>query len=284
MGPYRTANSAGTGHEEEARDHDARTMTHQSVLCVVLTVLGVAMLAGCGSTQPVSPNVPRPISQTQSTTPSTTSTSTSSASTATPADARPPDFVVNETTSNGDKVKTEGWLGQPVRASESDADQTALSECPSTDGRELVVKVDLVVTLESSLSGAVSLVGFGTALLNEETGRSADFLMPYSSGLQCYAGTSMDVEMGTLQPHQSRTFTSWILLEDAITPDDPNPSAETLRTQGWVMTYAGATVNGSNWVDDHVRTVTGPRVRECPAREAGAGYGLVEIVQSASCP
>lgn len=138
---------------------------------IPLATLCVVFLAGCGSsgfssstssftTPPVSVGTP---TQPDPTTSPTTSSTTANA----PAGA--PSFVVQGTTQDGDKVKVEGRFGSPLRPSESDVDQTALSSCPppANDGRAMVVRLDLTATLESSLSGKVDVF---PVTLHETTG------------------------------------------------------------------------------------------------------------------
>jgi len=125
-----------------------------------LVALSALLLAGCGSSgSSSSPSdlatIPTSVRTATQSDPATTPTTSS-----TPVDTAPTgaaSFVVQGSTQEGDKVKVEGRFGLPVPSSQSDVDQTALSECtaPAPDGRELVVRLDLTTTLESSLAGEV---------------------------------------------------------------------------------------------------------------------------------
>ncbi len=181
-----------------------------------------------------------------------------STSAATPNTSGSPSFVVNATTQDGDKVKIEGWFGSPLPAGESDIDQTAFSECPppATDGRAIVVHLDLATTLETSLSGEVEL-NTGSAVAG------TDYVMGYGSGAQCESeAEGTGAKLGTLQPHQSTDFTMWLVSVNAITPNDQHPSEKVLGARDWVMELPQVTVDGSSSLDGHL-SATGPRVVTC---------------------
>ena len=171
----------------------------------------------------------------------TTSPTTSSTTADTPP-AGAPSFVVQGTTQEGDKVKVEGSFGSPLRPSESDVDQTALSECtpPAPDGRELVVRLDLTTTLESSLAGEVTL---STSPI---VGPLVSFVMGFKEGARCEGGEPKNAEanFGSVQPGQSVSFTMWVVLPDAITPADPHPSEHALAAGLWLMGVPTPLVNG----------------------------------------
>jgi len=96
----------------------------------------------------------------------------------------------------------------------------------------MVVPVDLVTTIESSLSGDVIAEGFDFTLPNE-----VDYVLDFSEEATCkFAGENeVSINMGTLQPHQPDDFTMWAVLLGAITPHDPHPSIQTLAHEGWSM-------------------------------------------------
>ncbi len=245
------------------RRHDAiatslRTAGLRSSAGLALLILAASVLAGCGSSAGSVPPPPATNVQTQS----TADPATSSASAAAPNTDGPPSFVVQATTKEGDRVKVEGWFGPPLPASESDVDQTALSECPppAPDGRAMVVRLDLATTLESSLSGEVELE---TSYL---TGKTVNFVMGFSEGPQCDNGQPgyANIKLGTLQPGESHTFTMWVILPDAITPDDPHPSEQTLGSEHWFMVAPEPSVNGSSYLQDQHNSLSGPRVVTCP--------------------
>jgi hypothetical protein len=222
--------------------------------------LAAVASAGCGSTTSGSSGTspPQQVVQATSQTESTPAPQTSSAAAAEPNSSGPPSFVVNATTQGGDAVKVEGWFGPALPSSESDVDQTAFGECPppATDGRAVVVRLDLATTLESSLSGEVEL----------NTGRAVagtDYIMGYGSGAQCDSEVeATSAKLGTLQPHQATDFTMWLVFVNAITPNDLHPSEKALGAKDWVMEMPQVTVDGSSSLDGHL-IATGPRVVAC---------------------
>lgn len=231
-----------------------------SISLALLLVVVVSVLAGCGSTASSLPPNPTtaPSPAAVATTTQAAPAPATSTSAAAPNTSGSPGFVANATTQDGDKVKIEGWFGPPLPAGESDVDQTVLSECPppATDGRAIVVRLDLATTLESNLSGEVEL----------NTGRAVagtDYIMGYSEHAQCVSeaeGTA--AKLGTLQPHQSTNFTIWLVFVNAITPNDQHPSEKTLRAKYDPMEIPQVTVDGSSSLDGHV-SATGPRVVAC---------------------
>lgn len=165
-------------------------------------------------------------------------------------------------------MKVEGRFGSPLPPSESDVDQTALGECPAPapDGRELVVRLALSVTLESSLAGAVTL---STTPI---VGPLVSFVMGFKEGARCEGGEPKNVEanFGSVQPGQSVSFTMWVVLPDAITPNDPHPSEHALAAESWLMGVPMPLVNGKG-IGTPSR-LSGPRVVRC----RGNGDGVNE--------
>jgi len=166
-------------------------------------------------------------------------------------------------------VKVEGRFGSPLRPSESDVDQTALSECPppAPDGRALVVRLDLMTTLESSLAGEVTL---STSPI---VGPLVSFVMGFKEGARCEGGEPRNAEanFGSVQPGQSVSFTMWVVLPDAITPADPNPSEHALAAGLWLMGVPAPFVNGKGIGTPN--KLSGPRVVRCRHEDFGvAGY------------
>jgi hypothetical protein len=229
------------------------------------------VLPGCGSAGP-SPSSSSGTAPLPGVSPAEEAHNAPSATTASTSAAEPntggtPSFVVNATTQEGDTVKVEGWFGPTLPASESDVDQSALSECPAPapDGRAIVVRLDLTTTLESSIAGQV---GLETSYVH---GQLANFVMGYSQGAQCELGepNATSASLGTIQPGQSSNFTMWIVLPDAITPDNPHPSEKSLAGEGWFIEPPQPTVNGSGFHQDQHNSVTGPRVVQCENTEQG---------------
>lgn len=234
----------------------------------LITVVAVG-LPGCGSGASTTSTTSSLFGAAATTDPteSTSPPETSSTSAAEPNTEGPASFVVRATTQEGDRVKVEGWFGPPLPASKSDVDQSALSECPppAPDGRAIVVRLDLTTTLESSIAGQINLE---TSYVH---GQLANFVMGYSQGPQCKLGepNTTSASLGTLQPGQATNFTMWIVLPDAITPDNPHPSEKSLAKQGWFIEPVQPTVNGSGYNQDQHSSVTGPRVVRCENTEQG---------------
>jgi hypothetical protein len=234
--------------------HRPRSFAGVSCLLALVAIV----LAGCGST---SPAVSPPSAASAQTT-STADPTTSNTSAAAPSTDGPPSFVVNATTQEGDKVSVEGRFGPALPASESDVDQTALSECPSpaSDGRAIVVRLDLTTTLESSLSGEVTLEA-----AHVDSKGIVNFVLGFSEGARCVVGEANEasVKLGTMQPGQSADFTMWVVLPNAITPEVPQPTVKELGEKDWLMTPIEPSVNGSSYLEDQHNRVSGSRVVKC---------------------
>ena len=155
-----------------------------------------------------------------------------------------PAFTRDGHTARGDTVHLEGRFGPLLPPGESDVDQTALQSCPETDGRELVRRVDLTFAITSGLAGDVRIVP-PTTSLNEEEGaeevRNLNFVVAAPEGTSCHKGLAEEpgfgIDLGMMQPSERRTLSVWVVLIDAITPADPNPSPAQLKAQEWDMTY-----------------------------------------------
>ncbi len=236
-----------------------------------LAALSALLLAGCGSSGSSSSAGSFTAPTASVSTPTQSDPTTAPTTSSTPADAAPvgaPSFVVLGATQDGDKVKVEGTFGSPLRPSESDVDQTALSECtpPAPDGRELVVRLALSVTLESSLAGEVTL---STTPI---VGPLVSFVMGFKEGARCEGGEPKNVEanFGRVQPGQSVSFTMWVILPDAITPNDSHPTEKALAAESWLMGVPMPLVNGKG-IGTPSR-LSGPRVVRC----RGNGDGVNE--------
>lgn len=164
-------------------------------------------------------------------------------------------------------MKVEGRFGPPLTPSESDVAQTALSECtpPAPDGRELVVRLDLTVTLESSLAGEATLS------TSPVVGPLVSFVMGFKEGARCEGGEPKNAEanFGSVQPGQSVSFTMWVVLPDAITPADPHPSERALAADLWLMGVPTPLVNGKG-IGTPTR-LSGSRVVRCRTEDFGIG-------------
>jgi hypothetical protein len=250
-----------------------------------LLALGVAglLLVGCGSastTRTVAVTVPAPpvpTSTTSATSPVAATAPASAEDKAAPIPHSPPDFVLEETTRSGDKLKLEGRFGLPLPASESDVDQSALGECPGVDGRELITRLDVTATIQSGLPAHVMLINFSAASV---TGGLA-FVTDDSEGASCSSGGNDAIgeeseeearspDLGTLQPHEPHSVTMWVVLGDAITPNDPHPTAATLAHQQWLIHPLEAKVDNSRAGIANAHAASGKRIVACPPPEAGA--------------
>ncbi len=74
--------------------------------------------------------------------------------------------------------------------------------------------------------------------------------------------------MGTLQPHEPHDFAMWVVLGDAITPNDPHPSTATLAHGQWLIHPLEAKLDNSRAGIANARAASGKRIVTCPA-EAG---------------
>lgn len=243
-----------------------------------LLVLGVAglMLTGCGSTttRTITVTVPTPPVPTTTTSHAATAATTSAEDKAAPSSGGPPDFVLHERTQSGDKLKLEGRFGPLLPASGSDVDQNALGGCSGVDGRELIIRLDLTATIESGLSAHVTLANLSPSAVTQPV----DFVIDNAGGASCSSGDANSEEaaeeaanpnLGTLQPHEPHHFTMWMVLPDAITPDDPHPSTATLAHEQWLIHLPGARIDNSPTGVPSAQAATGRRIVTCPA-EAGA--------------
>jgi hypothetical protein len=191
-------------------------MKHHYYLVPSVVMLGAA-LVGCGNThatgQPENSVTAAPAAPTQTaTTPETVSSGE-------------PDLTIRAEASDGDTVLITGRLSEPKPQAQSDAEPSGLSEClGSNDQRALIVKLTLEVTVESSLAADVGLSNFQTS--GHSTGTPMSYLMGYSTGESCEPGN--EVTLRQVQPHATSDFTIWLLLPDATTPDEPEPTAQAL--------------------------------------------------------
>jgi hypothetical protein len=224
------------------------------------------LLAGCGS---ASRSASSPSIATHAIAPARTSAQSSAATSApTPtvaAKARPADFVFTRKTTSGDKVRVEGRLGKALSASESDADQAALQDCGVPNGRELVVRVDLTVTVESGLAARV-MVLLGSGLDEANLGNSVLFLVTEPTP-SCHPENreADSVELAHVQPHAPTAVTIWAILVDAITPNDPHPSPKTLGQQ-WHLGVPDIVVN--TLPATQAWTASGRRLFHCRQNDA----------------
>lgn len=176
-----------------------------------------------------------------------------------PNSAAPPAFVLKSKNEDGDRVSVEGRFGQALPLAQSDANQSAVGQCPQSDGRELVAHLELTTTIRSSLAADVVLDDF---LTDGQASRQTEFLMGYTNGPTCEseAGINHKVDLGTLQPRIPHRFSIWIILDDAVTPNDPHPSASKLG-RDWRLPIPTVLIDSKPTASD--TTVGGLRVVSC---------------------
>lgn len=217
----------------------------RAVSGIWLLVVCVAVI-GCGAASPSAPNVAQPVGQ-------TTSTTTPTTDQAAPSLKGQPAFSLNGHTEHGDTIHIEGRFGPILPPSESDVDQTALQGClDAADGRELVRRLDIAATITSSLPGEVRIGGFVVQATeeNQHAHLLLDYVLNNPDGAACYRDTGEEgstglVNLGTLQPGNAGHLTVWVVLPDAITPSNPDPSAKQLAHEEWYIGYPAVSVNGA---------------------------------------
>ena len=244
-----------------------------------LLVLGVAglLLTGCGSastTRTIAVTVPTPPIPTTAASHAVAAVPASAEDKAAPSSGGSPDFVLNEQSQSGDKLKLEGRFGPLLPANESDVDQSVLGGCSGIDGRELITRLDLTATIASGLSAHVTLANLSPSAVTPRV----DFVIDNAEGATCSSGDASSEEaaeeaanpnLGTLQPHEPHHFTMWVVLPDAITPDDPHPSTATLAHEQWLIRLLGARIDNSPTGVPSAQAATGRHIVTCPV-EVGA--------------
>jgi hypothetical protein len=184
----------------------------------------------------------------------TTATTTKTAAPTTTVSAQPapnkppaaPPFWLEGSTTNGDRLRLDAHFGPIQSPSESDVNQETLSGCQQADGRELLAELVFTATIESKLSAQVIVGGFIPQ--GQDVSRLVDLLLDYDTGPVCETLTEESkaaFNLGTLQPHQPATFIMWVVLPDAITPNNPQPSYQALAKDNWVIGGPEASVDGS---------------------------------------
>jgi hypothetical protein len=181
----------------------------------------------------------------------------------------------------GDRAQVLGHFDRATTLGGSDADQEALASCSgAAGGRAMVARLDLRTTVTSSLAAHVELSDF-----NRDAGYPAyatEFLMNYSEGPECGdGGLSQVVDLGEVEPNTPHDFTMWVIFEDAISPNDPSPSAATLG-QHSVLRIPTLLLGGDSFTygaDPDIR-VGGPRVIACVGKTIVAAGTVPEQLAS----
>jgi hypothetical protein len=205
---------------------------------VGLSLLGLALMIGCGSTSSST-------SAESQTEPPSTTTTTQTVDKAAPDPNQKPAFSYTNHSEHGDVVHSVGRFGPLLPASQSDVEQAVLKNCQDAgDGRELIRRLDITETITSGLAADVQVgefaVDFNLFMEDAHVHDLLDYVMRSSQGETCYRDTGEEnaggmFDLGSLQPHQPKTFSMWVVLPDAITPKDPEPSAATLSHEGWFV-------------------------------------------------
>ena len=138
----------------------------------------------------------------------------------TPSDPLTPAFNVSYADSTGDTATATVSMGSPeVPPTSAIAD--AISQCPGIQAnRALVEPVRATVTLTSDLAIDDAAIGFNSGLFMVDLQRN-----------DCQTADGEENYPETLQPNHPLTFSLWLVLNNAITPDTPNPSSGDLVTQ-----------------------------------------------------
>lgn len=272
----------------------------QKTRFVIAAMLIGGALAGCGSSSPPHQSGRKAqraaASATQHESTSSTTSTSNTADTISPAEPNTdhrPSFISGLSTEQGDEVSVKGWFGPALPVSASNVDQAALSGCiePAQDDRAMVVELDLITTITSSLSGKVELFA---ADVNGYGYPGVDFVMGFSGGASCEAttdGAGTGINLGTLQPHQPHDFTMWVVMPNAITPEHLHPTERQLgEEEHWVMAPLHISLNGSTPVLQGGEGLEGPRVVSCsiPNGMAEAYVAVVgytpKSISPGSCP
>jgi hypothetical protein len=208
--------------------------------------------------------------------PATESSDDPAASGSRGSDFASPDFVIVGRIDSGDKVQILGRVGEATTLEESDADPEALATCSGASNRRaMVVRLDLRTTVTSGLPAQVRLTKFSWD--SGYASYSMSYLMGYSDGPQCGdGGLEQIVDLGELQPDQPADFVLWATLDDAITPDDPDPSTKTLGQHALIkppIVFLGGGELAYGTADSY--KLGGPRVIDCAAGRTISIAGIV---------
>ena len=158
---------------------------------------------------------------TQSATASTTNASA-------PAPAGLAAFVLTVTASDGDKATVEGRFAPLVPADQSGIEASGLEGCQGASDRDYAIRLDLTATVESSLPATVSLLQFEG---DNWAPKNMDIVLDAEGALSCQVSGDSEVTFGQLQPHQAGHQTVWLILPEAITPDEPHPEMRKLTAE-----------------------------------------------------
>jgi hypothetical protein len=192
-----------------------------------------------------------------------------------------PDFVITVKGAGGYRAQVLGHFGRATTLGGSDADQEALATCSgAANSRAMVVRLDLRATVTSSLAVHVELSDF-----NRDAAYPAyttHFLMNYSAGPECGdGGLGQVADLGEIEPNTPHDFTMWVVLANAISPDDPSPSLATLG-QHALLRVPTVLLGGDSFsygTDPDMR-VGGPRVIECAGKTISAAGALPKQLAS----
>jgi hypothetical protein len=99
---------------------------------------------------------------------------------------------------------------------------SALTGICAVDSRSLVTRVDARLTVTSSLAVPRLAVSFNS---NTENYASA-MVVTYSDGPAC--GEDPSIIFTNVAPNSTRTFTYWVVYDNAVTPDSPEGDSAAL--------------------------------------------------------
>lgn len=127
-----------------------------------------------------------------------------------------PNVTLQVSGSGGDNVTLYEVIGKPLPLDKLSSEMKAIiRECPGVTERDLVVRIDAKLELNSSLPADVD-VDYGTS------GRPAVFA--YSSGLKCDDGHVNH----KMFPGKYSSFSYWVVLSGAVSPDHPAGNPDTV--------------------------------------------------------
>lgn len=152
-------------------------------------------------------------------------------------------------TEAGDEVTLTEDIGEPKSLDDIDSEAAgAIQSCAGSSDRDLVVPVDLRVTLDSSLAATVEV---NPGFVNVQG------LIEYSDGSECTDSIIGNITYNEMEPGSSAKTRLWVILRGAKTPNDP--TGENLQqsfslNQPSISLPSGLLAQG---------TIVGPRVVRC---------------------
>jgi hypothetical protein len=84
--------------------------------------------------------------------------------------------------------------------------------------------------------------------------------------------------LGTLQPHEPHHFTMWVVLPDAMTPNDPHPTPAILAREEWLIYPLEAKMDNSRVGIPTAQGGEWPSDRHLSCRSRGRPGGVHRLV------